>query len=205
MTDPNEPQQPGQSQPGPTPNYGTPPPPPPGGQALPPPGGPQPPPGGPQPPPYGAQPGGPQQPGGVPPMPPGYPGQPQRRRRGRFAALGGVGGVILLIVVVLAFLGFRHSQNHQVKAAEDVVDEVVQADSMTDVSDDIAPSFKLGSCSKDQQAELQSASKYRITSSKKDGDDGAKVVVDLEGSDVNVEFHLVDQSGWKVDSLSCTG
>lgn len=157
--------------------------------------------------PYGAPPPGPQYAGGVPPMPPtypGYPGQPPKKsKRGLFAALGGVGGVVVIIAVLLIVVGVKHSQNHQVEAAEKVVKEVVEADTTKEVSADLAPGFKVTGCTQAQLSETDGG-EYRITSSKKDGDDGAKVAVEFKDPELHLEFQLTNNEGWKVDSFACT-
>lgn len=141
--------------------------------------------------------------------PGGFPPAYQQKRPGRLRwIIGGVVAVVVVLAVVLGVIGSQANSKHQATAAEKVVRDFLQADDINAVSDDYVSGFMTDTfptaCTKDQYAKLTEGADYEVTKSSKTGA-GAKVAVKLKSSDLEMDFHLVDDDGWKIDDLSCQG
>lgn len=136
-------------------------------------------------------------------FPPAY--QPKRSRRGPLVIACIVVAAVLGLVG-LSFLG--NKANHEATAAEKVVRDFLQSNDESEASGDYVPGLTSDksaiSCTAAQFDELAKASKYRITASDKT-DNGATVSAEIQSSDLKLTFHLVDDSGWKIDGIRCTG
>jgi hypothetical protein len=169
-----------------------------------------PPPGAPAgPPPPGAPYGFPAAPGA--PAAPGMPPVKGPSRRGRLFAGLGAGVLVIIGIIVKVAIGFGGHEvvshhDHQVKAAENVVDTVLSSDDGSVFTDAVDPKAGADSirCSKDQLTAL-SGGRYLITKSS-NSDGGAEV--DVEIDDVSglkgMTFDMAQVGGdWKIETLSC--
>ncbi|GAB4010952.1 hypothetical protein [Nocardioides ultimimeridianus] len=182
---------------------------------------------------YGQYPANPAQPG-TPPPPPTGPGNPSSptyaapptyasgpppqapNRRRRFGRIGGlvalvlvVGGKIALVLGLGSALGFAHDKvEHKVPEAETVVQTVLQSNSSSEIKGYLASGVTLGTVTDTQCGAFlsdKSWTKFTIPKSTKEDDGSADVKVDVEGKSTNINFHMVDQGGWKVERFTCDG
>lgn len=122
-----------------------------------------------------------------------------------------VGGIIVAIVVVALKFGaafgigalWHHSQ-HKAQDAETAVKAALKG---TDFGSYLAPGATIGTVTTtDCWSYLTSSawSTYEIPKSSKNDDGSADVQLDPTGQSRHLDFHLVDDGGWKIDRITCS-
>lgn len=174
----------------------------------------------PVPPPYGQAPYGQPTPGSGgygQPTPPAQPApygppvslaKPRRSKR----LLGGIGGAVGVVLILALKIGLplvvHHAvddHDHGAKDAESVVTNALQSNTAAQAERDFASTLNLKSPATRACVQLLSNdAEFSIAKSSMNGDGSATVDVDLKDSSHSLDFHLIQQSGWKIDQISCS-